>query len=142
MRPGWDDYFLHIAEAVKTRADCSRRKVGAVLVKDNRIVSTGYNGAPAGHPGCLDGACPRAFTDVAPDSSYDTGPGTCISCHAEQNAIIYADYDKCKGGTIYISEDPCGGCMKLIMGAGIVRVVTPVREFKPTWRESNPLPPA
>lgn len=58
-RPDWDEYFLIIAQAVATRADCSRREVGAVIVKNHRIVSTGYNGAPAGDGGCLSGACPR-----------------------------------------------------------------------------------
>lgn len=59
IRPGWDEYFLKIAEAVALRANCTRRKAGAVIVKHRRIVSTGYNGAPAGEPGCLDGHCPR-----------------------------------------------------------------------------------
>jgi dCMP deaminase len=123
MRPAWSDYFLGIATAVAARADCSRRQVGAVVVRDNRIVSTGYNGAPAGHRGCLEGACPRAQSSVEPGSSYDTGPGVCIAIHAEANALLYADRDKCEGATLYITCPPCDGCSKLIAAAGINEVI-------------------
>lgn len=182
IRPGWDVYFLNIAVAVARRADCTRRSVGAVIVREHRIISTGYNGAPRGAPGCLEGACPRgrhyqvpkyrpvpegatfcAYIHgpyrredappgmmhgtgcmckadikacacgndlpcpdaVPPGSSYDTGPGACISIHAEVNAIIYADYDKCQGAIIYITDEPCDGCMKMIQGAGISFAVWP-----------------
>lgn len=128
MRPDWDDYFLQIAITVSARADCTRRQVGAVIVKDNRIVSTGYNGAPAGDPGCLSGACPRgrmSIKEVTPGSSYDTGAGSCISLHAEQNAIIYGDYDKMHDAVIYVTDDPCDGCLRMIRGTGITRIVTP-----------------
>lgn len=124
-RPDWDQYFSNIAYTVATRADCRRSRVGAVIVKGNRIVSAGYNGAPAGHVGCLDGGCPRSGSGVEPGSSYDCGPGACISVHAEANAIIYADYDKCAGATIYVTREPCEGCRKLIHGAGITRMVYP-----------------
>jgi dCMP deaminase len=128
VRPDWNDYFLGIAEAVARRADCTRRKAGAVIVKDHRIVSTGYNGAPAGSPGCLEGACPRgrlSREEIPPGSSYDTGPGSCIALHAEQNAVIYADYGKMKGAVIYVTSDPCDGCLRMIRGAGIARTVIP-----------------
>jgi len=124
VRPSWDEYFLAIAGTVSLRADCSRRQVGAVVVKGNRIVSTGYNGSPPGFPGCAtDGACPRAASGVTPGSSYDTGPGTCISIHAEANALLYAGVDGCKGATLYLTTQPCEGCMKLIYAAGIARIV-------------------
>lgn len=149
MRPDWLEYFFGIAEAVAARADCTRRQAGAVIVRDHRIISTGYNGAPRGAPGCLEGACPRGRhyskflgdtfdlgctcgnpwpcpDAVDPLSSYDTGPGTCISLHAEQNAIIYADYDKCQGSILYtVPGEPCGGCWKMIKGAGIKEVYWP-----------------
>lgn len=143
MRPSWDEYFLGIAEAVAARADCTRSKVGAVIVKNNRIVSTGYNGSPVGEPGCLtDGACPRGkhyevplhgykiVTQCAcshswpcpeasePCSSYDN----CPAVHAEANALLYADRDKCEGATLYVTREPCAWCAKLIRGAGITRV--------------------
>lgn len=124
-RPSWDAYFMLIARAVAVRADCLKKQVGAVIVRDHRIVATGYNGAPAGRPGCLtDGACPRARTDLPAGSSYDTGPGACIAIHAEANAIIYADRDHCTGAVLYCTSEPCDGCRKLIDGAGITRVVT------------------
>lgn len=126
MRPDWDTYFLAIAEAVAKRADCTRAKVGAVIVKGNRIVSTGYNGAPAGAPGCLTAnACPRSQSDVPPGSSYDTGAGSCIALHAEQNAILYCRREDRLSATIYVTREPCDGCARLIAGSGIVRVVTP-----------------
>lgn len=138
LRPGWDLYFLGVAEAIAERADCTRAKVGAVIVKHHRIVSTGYNGSPAGERGCLtDGACPRGrlHDELAAGinesavqsgfSSYDTGPGACIAVHAEANAIIYAEYSRCRGATLYCTHAPCLGCMKLIRGAGIVQVIDP-----------------
>lgn len=118
VRPGWDDYFLVIAKAVSRRADCTRAQHGAVLVFDDRIVSTGYNGAASGHPGCAtDGACPRAQSGVDSLSSYDSGPGMCIAVHAEANALLYAP--RTPGATMYITGEPCGGCVKLMWGAGL-----------------------
>lgn len=129
MRPDWDTYFLDIARAVAARADCTRRLVGAVIVdQQHRIVATGYNGAPAGAPGCLTaGACPRGqqgFDAVPPGSSYDTGPSSCIAVHAEANALLYADGHRTRGATLYVTSEPCDGCARLIAGAGITRVVT------------------
>ena len=118
-RPEWRDYFLGIAKAVAARADCSRAQHGAVIVKANRIVSTGYNGAPAGRSGCLSGACPRANSNSASLSGYDN----CIAVHAEANAILYASRDQTEGATIYITGEPCQWCRKLIAGAGIERIV-------------------
>lgn len=128
-RPGWDQYFLGIAEAVAARADCTRRQYGCVIVKAHRIVSTGYNGAPSGRPGCLSGACPRghlSYDALPPGSSYDTGPGACISLHAELNACVYAGRDRTEGATLYLNQgSPCDGCMRVIHAAGIIRIVTP-----------------
>ena len=125
-RPDWDEYFLGIAEAVSKRGDCSRRQVGAVVVDmDQRIVSTGYNGAEPGGPSCLKGECPRAKSDVPPGSSYDTGPGACIATHAEANALLYAGRDGTQGSKLYLTEKPCLGCEKLIKAAGIYVVIWP-----------------
>lgn len=124
-RPDWDTYFLGIAEAVSRRADCSRRQVGALVVVRNRIVSSGYNGAPSGAVGCLSGGCPRAFSDVDHGSSYDTGPGTCIAIHAEANALLYAGRQETEGATLYVTSDVCLGCMRLVRAAAIERLVTP-----------------
>ncbi|AFQ97345.1 dCMP deaminase [Mycobacterium phage Rebeuca] len=136
-RPDWDEYFLIIAEAVATRSDCERSKVGAVVVKDRRVRATGYNGAPAGRPGC--DTCPRRLAEAVPGvSSYDSGPTRCVSVHAEANALLYCDREDLIGATLYITRPPCPGCQKLIDAVGITRVVTP--ETKPytvdaLWRE-------
>lgn len=126
-RPNWDEYFIGIASAAARRADCVRRKVGAVVVNDRRIRSTGYNGAPSGAQGCE--TCPRRRSTVAPGSSYDTGAGTCVAIHAEANALLYADREDLIGATLYLTTDPCDGCMKLIRATGIVRIVWPEGEI-------------
>lgn len=127
-RPSWEEYYLGIAQAVSVRADCTRRKVGAIIVKNQRIISTGYNGAPSGKPGCLTtGACPRGrmtMTDIPPGSSYDTGSGACIAVHAEQNAILRAGLE-CIDAVMYVTDKPCDGCSRLIEGSGIVHVIFP-----------------
>lgn len=126
-RPDWDEYFIGIASAVAGRADCDRRKVGAVVVNNRRVRSTGYNGAPSGAPGCA--TCPRRRSTVAPGSSYDTGAGTCVAVHAEANALLYADRADLIGATLYLTTDPCDGCMKLIRATGIIRIVWPEGEI-------------
>ena len=126
-RPSFDEWFLRIAAVVSTRADCRRRQHGALVVdEDHRIVGQGYNGAPAGEPGCLQGACPRgllSYEELKTMSSYDDGPGRCISTHAETNAIIDAGRTRCKNASIYITGEPCSGCRKTIAAAGITRIV-------------------
>jgi len=130
VRPDWHDYFLGIAEAVAKRGECTRSRVGAVLVKDRRIRSTGYNGAPQGAPSCLLGACPRATSNAIPGvSSYDDPATACIAIHAEANALLFASKDDCQDATLYITRAPCSGCERLILGAGILRVITPEGEF-------------
>lgn len=91
----------------------------------NEVVMTGYNGAEPGGPSCLKGECPRALSGVDAGSSYDTGPGACISIHAEANAIIRAGRAKTQGSVMYVTRQPCQGCEKLIKAAGIVKVVWP-----------------
>lgn len=125
VRPTWDLYFLRIADAVAGRADCTRRRVGCVIVdQDHRILASGYNGSPPGGPSCLNGQCPRGT------KTYEQQPGLvgsyddCHATHAELNAIIFAR-GSCKGATIYITDPPCPGCAKAIRSAGITRVVHP-----------------
>jgi dCMP deaminase len=124
-RPSWDEYFLAIAATVATRADCTRRQVGAVIVKAHRIVSTGYNGAPSGQPGCLSGACPRGRLSYAELAHQGETYDNCVAIHAEANALLYASRDACEGAALYVTCEPCTACHKLIQGAGIVRVITP-----------------
>lgn len=118
-RPDFDTYFLNIAESVAARSDCERSRVGAVVTNERRIRSTGYNGAPAGRPGCA--TCPRRTSGVAAGSDY----GNCVAIHAEANALLYCNREDLIGATLYITREPCDGCQKLIAAAGVVRVVTP-----------------
>jgi dCMP deaminase len=123
QRPGWDEYFLGIAEAVSARGECVRSRVGAVLVRDRRIVATGYNGVAAGEPSCLDGACPRGLSGVARRSEggpgYDVAP--CVALHAEDNAIAdAADRGfEVRGCTIYLTKEPCPRCTQVLLRTGV-----------------------
>ena len=121
VRPDWDEYFMRIAEVVATRANCSRRKVAAVVVSDHRIISTGYNGTPRNVKNCFEGGCPRCAGKVPSGSSLEE----CICVHAEQNAICQAAYYgiRLAGSTIYVTISPCLTCAKLIVNAGIREVV-------------------
>jgi deoxycytidylate deaminase len=124
QRPDWDIYYMHIAFAVALRGDCVRAQHGAVIVKNHKIVSTGYNGTPSGDPrSCgTTGECPRALD---PNSEHSKGDyDLCWATHAESNAIIRADWEELKGSAIYITGSPCPGCIKLITSAGIDRVIT------------------
>lgn len=122
-RPDRHVNWLEVAGVVAKRADCSRRQVGAIIVdQHDRVVSTGRNGSPPGGPSCLKGECPRGRMTteaVAPASSYDSGAGMCIAVHAEANAIIYGDPVRMRGGTIYVTHEPCVGCQRLIDGMGL-----------------------
>jgi dCMP deaminase len=123
-RPDWDVYFLAVAEVISWRADCSRRRVGAVIVRDHRIVATGYNGSPPGGPSCLKGECPRgqlSYDEVPAGSSYQN----CIAVHAEANALMYCSREDRLGATLYINHDMCPDCTKLVAASGVARVVTP-----------------
>ncbi|MEJ7648572.1 MAG: hypothetical protein WKF57_05895 [Nakamurella sp.] len=129
-RPDWTQWALGLAKAVATRADCSRRQVGAVILDDeHRVLSVGYNGAAPGGLSCLAGQCPRGLSDVAPGSSYDTGAGSCISIHAEANALLFSDPIRRRGGLIDITDEPCDGCLRLLLGSGLARCITPAGEI-------------
>ena len=120
-RPSWYDYFLQLAKDVSMRSNCSRRKVGAVIVKDNHIVATGYNGTPAKTTNCFDGGCPRCNSDHKTGEKLDE----CLCVHAEQNAICQAAKhgNSIDGGCIYVTCSPCLTCLKLIINSGIRKVV-------------------
>nr|WP_317359264.1 cytidine/deoxycytidylate deaminase family protein [uncultured Tyzzerella sp.] len=122
QRIDWDTYFIEIAKVVAKRASCSRRQVGAVIVKDNSIISTGYNGAPKGVLDCFEmNDCMRDRRNIPSGKNYEI----CMSLHAENNAITQcaANGVSCKGGTIYITHSPCSMCLKQIINAGIKRIV-------------------
>ncbi|MDX1619741.1 MAG: dCMP deaminase family protein [Nitriliruptorales bacterium] len=118
-RRSWDEYFLDLARAASTRATCSRRKHGAVIAKNRRIVATGYNGGPSGYPHCEDGACPRAASDAPQGHDYEA----CIAIHAEANALLFSSPEERQGATLYCTGAPCFGCAKLISNSGITEVV-------------------
>lgn len=120
-RPTWDEYFMSIAEVVAKRSNCAKRRVAAVIVKDARIVSTGYNGTPRGTTNCNEGGCPRCLSLVP----TGTDLGECVCSHAEENSITQAAYHgvALKGATIYSTFMPCIMCTKMIINAGISEVV-------------------
>jgi dCMP deaminase len=120
-RPDWDSYFMEIAEIVSKRSTCLRRKVGAVIVKDKRILSTGYNGAPMGLTHCRDKGCLREKLNVSSGERHEL----CRGLHAEQNAIIQAAYHgvRIEGGVLYSTHLPCSICMKMLINAGIRSII-------------------
>lgn len=121
QRPSWNEYFMDLAELISRRSTCLRRQVGAVLVKDEHIISTGYNGAPSGLPHCLDTGCLREKLQVPPGERHEL----CVSVHAEQNAIIQAALhgSSTKGAILYCTHQPCSLCAKMIINAQIQTIV-------------------
>ena len=120
---------MSIAEMVSTRSTCLRRKVGAVLVKDKRIISTGYNGSPSGLKHCEEVGCLREKLGVPSGERHEL----CRGLHAEQNAIIQAALHgvSTKGSTLYCTHCPCSLCVKMLVNAGVVKVI--YREGYPDW---------
>ncbi len=120
-RPGWDEYFMGIAQHVASRSNCSRRHVGAIIVVGRSIVSTGYNGTPMGVRNCFEGGCLRCASDIPSGQGYDT----CICVHAEANAMLLAARHgtAIEGGTLYSTLRPCFGCLKEAVQAGIQEIV-------------------
>lgn len=118
VRTDWDHYFMRIAFEVATRSTCNRLHVGAVVVMDKRIKGTGYNGSPAGLPHCLDEGCFVVHNH-------------CVRCiHAEVNALLECTPAERQGATIYVTDQPCSECAKLIITTGIKRVVY-ARPYEP-----------
>jgi len=114
-----DEYYMGIAFAVREKANCTGRKVGAVLVKENRIISTGYNGTPEGMTNCMDGGCERCRNRETYASSV--GYDVCICVHAEQNALITAARfgNSIEGSVIYSTLRPCFDCSKTMLQAKV-----------------------
>jgi dCMP deaminase len=122
-RPDWDTYFLRITQLIAQRSTCMRRQVGAVIVKDRRILATGYNGAPNGVPHCfqLPGGCLREAQNIPSGQRQEL----CRGLHAEQNAILQAAAFgvSLKGSELYCTHQPCVTCAKMLINAGVKRVV-------------------
>ncbi len=121
MRPSWDEYFMDIVELVKKRSTCLRRQVGALIVKDKRILATGYNGAPVGCKHCHETGCLRDKLEIPSGQRHEI----CRATHAEQNAIVQAAYSgtSIKGATMYVTTQPCVLCAKLCINAGITKII-------------------
>jgi dCMP deaminase len=120
-RPSWDEYFMKISQVASMRSNCIKRKVGAVIVRDRRIISTGYNGTPRGTRNCNEGGCPRCNSLASSGTRLEE----CLCSHAEENAITQSAYHgtSVKEGTIYTTFAPCLMCSKMIINCGIVEVI-------------------
>lgn len=120
-RPHWGEYFMNIARVVASRSNCMKRQVAAIIVKDKRIISTGYNGTPRGVPNCDEGGCPRCNAGALSGTRLDE----CFCSHGEENAIVQAAYHgiSLKGATLYSTFSPCLMCTKMIINAGLIEVV-------------------
>jgi dCMP deaminase len=120
-RPSWDEYFVSIARHVAERSTCLRRHTGAVLVKDKRILSTGYNGAPSRLAHCEEAGCLREQMSVPSGSNHEL----CRGIHAEQNAVVQAARHgiAIDGATLYSTHQPCVLCAKILVNAGVAEVV-------------------
>lgn len=150
QRPDWDDYAFGIAQAVARRADCTRRRVGAVVLDvRRRVAGAGYNGSYPGGPSCLEGACPRGrhYWDgqlsgsskvcacgapwpcpeaVTPGTSYDTGTGACIATHAELNAVLdVSDRNRLVDATLYVTTEPCDACVRQLRNTSLATIKWP-----------------
>ena len=152
VRPSIDEYFMMMAFLVATRSTCIRRKVGAVIVKDKRVLSTGYNGPPRGMAHCDETGCLREQLNVPSGERHEL----CRGLHAEQNAVIQAALfgSSIEGASIYVTNHPCSVCAKILVNAGIKEIIydeyyhdelaeeiltesgVKVRQFRaPEWRE-------
>lgn len=139
-RPSWDEYFMEITDLVATRATCLRRKVGAILVKDRRILATGYNGPPKGVPHCDElGGCLREKLGIPSGERQELSRAV----HAEQNAIIQAAKmgTNIDGATLYVTNHPCFICAKMLINAGVKKIIYkegyPDEYSKEILREAN-----
>jgi dCMP deaminase len=121
QRPSWDEYFMNIAKVVASRSNCMKRKVAAIIVKDKRVVSTGYNGTPRGTRNCNEGGCPRCNSMAQSGTALDE----CLCSHGEENAIVQASYHgvSLKDAIIYTTFAPCLQCAKMIINSGIREVI-------------------
>ena len=121
-RPSWDEYFLEVAHLVSKRTTCLRRRVGAVLVKDRKILATGYNGAPSGLKHCIDIGCLREKLKIPSGERHEL----CRGLHAEQNVLLQAALYgvSTKDSILYITNQPCIICAKMLINAGINEIVT------------------
>jgi len=126
-RPDWDEYFMLYAEIAKLRSNCMTRHVGAVIVKENRQIATGYNGTPSGIKNCFEGGCLRCEERIQGKIRSGDQLDRCLCTHAEANAImqcaLFGNAGSTKGATLYTTFTPCIDCSKMAIGVGITRIV-------------------
>jgi len=132
-RPSWDEYFMKLAWLVAERSTCLRHHVGAVIVRDKRILTTGYNGAAAGTKDCVELGCLRDEMKIPSGQRHEV----CRAIHAEQNAIIQGGFHgiNIKGSTLYCTHSPCVLCAKMIVNAGIKKVTACIEYPDPSFKE-------
>lgn len=118
-RPSWDIYFMKLSQLAATRTNCMKRSVAAIITKENRVISTGYNGTAMKTKNCLEGGCSRCNNN----SSCGTLLEECLCLHAEENALLEAGRDRANGATMYVTSCPCLGCAKKIAQVGIAQVI-------------------
>lgn len=139
QRPSWDEYFMKLAWLVAERSTCLRHHVGAVITKDRRILTTGYNGAPAGVKDCIELGCLRDQMNIPSGQRHEI----CRAIHAEQNAIIQGGFQgvNINGSSLYCTHSPCVLCAKMIANAGIKKVVMsivyPDNSYKELFSEAG-----
>lgn len=124
-RPSWDEYFLNLAKVVRERSNCLRDSVGVVLIKDKRIIATGYNGTPIGVKNCYDGGCERCLERHSDRLKKNERKDLCICVHAEENSLLQSAYHgvSSRGAVMYSTTAPCTQCAKSIINAGISKIV-------------------
>lgn len=123
MRKSWDHYFMDMAYMAATRATCPRRHVGAILVKDKKILGTAYNGSPAGAPDCYEEGCLISET-VEEEHGVLVKKERCVrTIHAEQNLLLFTDREDRQGATVYVTDQPCWTCTNMLANSGIVEIV-------------------
>lgn len=122
-KPDWDHYFMELAHVIKKRSNCLRTHYGSLIVRDHRIVTTGYNGTPHGIKNCDEGGCERCLRREKGEIQTHEYQESCICVHSEQNAIIQAAYlgVSTNGAIMYSTISPCSSCAKLIINAGIIQ---------------------
>lgn len=127
QRPDWDTYFMLQAEIAKLRSNCLTRHIGAVIVKDNRQIATGYNGTPPGIKNCFEGGCPRCMARMKGEVKSGEGLDRCLCTHAEANAImqcaLFGNAGSTRGATLYSTFAPCIECSKMTISVEIKRIV-------------------
>lgn len=132
LRPSWDTYFMQMAYLASSRSNCMKRRIGAILVSDNRVVATGYNGTARGMPNCNEGGCTRCNSNTRCGINL----GACLCLHAEENAMLEGGASKAKGATLYSTTAPCLGCARKIVQVGVIRVVYDL-EYNATEHDSE-----